>query len=153
MAAIPVYFFFAQTLMLVPGSLSFLITNSKRYHSCICRGLEHVLGHNLTMQIKVEILYYPKMWLLYCTNKIIIFSALGLFRARKCPHNAIPRAKVPSRCNSARESALFPQAAPCPFSILGRTLCVYGITLWNALRIEIKSKNSVNAFKKVTKNT
>ena len=21
------------------------------------------------MQIKVEILYYPKMWLLYCTNK------------------------------------------------------------------------------------
>ena len=39
-----------------------------------------------------------------------------------CPHNAIPHAKVPSRCNSARESALFPQAAPCPFSILGRTL-------------------------------
>ena len=25
---------------------------------------------------------------------------------------------------------------------------VYGITLWNALRTEIKSKNSVNAFKK-----
>ena len=39
-----------------------------------------------------------------------------------CPHNAIPRAKLPSRCNSARESALFPLAAPCPFSILGRTL-------------------------------
>ena len=30
---------------------------------------------------------------------------------------------MPSKCNSARESALFPQAAPCPFSILGRTLC------------------------------
>ncbi len=103
MAAIPVYFFFAQTL-LVPGSLSFLITNSKRYHSCICRGLEQV-GHNLTMQIKVEILYYPKMWLLYCTNTIIIFfrldysaheSALKMqFRAQKCPQNVIPRAKVP----------------------------------------------------------
>ena len=59
MAAIPVYFFFAQTL-LVPGSLFFLITKSKRYHSCICRGLEHVVGHTLTKQIKVEILYYPK---------------------------------------------------------------------------------------------
>ena len=50
--------------LLVSGSLFFLITNSKRYHSCICRGLEQVVGHNLTMQIKVEILYYPKMWLL-----------------------------------------------------------------------------------------
>ena len=135
MAAIPVYFFFAQTLLL-PGSLFFfLITNSKRYDSYICRGLEHVVGHNLTIQIKVEILYYPKMWLLYCTNKIIIFfppynysaheSALKMqFRAQKCPQNVIPRAKVPSKCNSARESALFPQAAPCPFSILGRTLLV-----------------------------
>ena len=95
MAAIPVYFFFAQTLLL-PGSLFFLITNSKRYDSCICRGLEHVVGHNLTIQIKVEILYYPKMWLLYCTNKIIIFFRLI----------TIPRTKVPSKCNSARKSAL-----------------------------------------------
>ena len=105
MAAKPVSFFFAQTL-LVPGSLTFLITNSKRYHSCICRGLEHVVGHNLTMQIEVEILYYPKMWLLYCTNKIIIFfppydysaheSALIMqFRAQKCPQDVIPHTKVP----------------------------------------------------------
>ena len=90
----------------LPGSLSFLINNSKRYHSCICRGLEHVVGHNLTMQIKVEILYYPKMWLLYCTNKIIIFfppydysvheSALKMqFRVQKCPQDVIPRVKVP----------------------------------------------------------
>ena len=74
----------------------FLLTNSKRHHSCICRGLEHVVGHNLTMQIKVEILYYPKMWLLYCTNKIIIF-----FRLMTIPHM-----KVPSKCNSACKSAL-----------------------------------------------
>ena len=33
------------------------------------------------------------------------------------------------------------------------SLCVYGITLWNPLRTEIKSKNSVNALKKVTQNT
>ena len=73
----------------------FSITNSKRYHSCICRGLEHV-RHHLTKQIKVEILYYPKMWLIYCTNKIIICFRLM----------TIPRTKVPSKCNSARKSAL-----------------------------------------------
>ena len=28
------------------------------------------------------------------------------------------------------------------------SLCVYGITLWNAIRTEIESKNSINAFKK-----
>ena len=39
-------------------------------------------------------------------------SALKMqFRAQKCPQNVIPR-----------ESAVFPQAALCPFSILGRTL-------------------------------
>ena len=31
--------------------------------------------------------------------------------------------------------------------------CVYGITLWNSLRTEIKSNNSINAFKKVTNDT
>ena len=118
MAAIPVYFFFAQTL-LVPGSLFFKITNSKRYHSCICRGLEHVVGHNLTMQIKVEILYYRVSEnavaiiynfigaILYCTNKIIMFFCLM----------TIPRTKVPSKCNSARKSALkmLFRARKCPF--------------------------------------
>ena len=39
-----------------------------------------------------------------------------------CPHKIIPRAKVPLKCNFANKSALFPQAAPCPFSIMGRTL-------------------------------
>ena len=34
----------------------------------------------------------------------------------------IPRAKVPLKCNFVNKSAHFPQAAPCPFSILGRTL-------------------------------
>ena len=29
---------------------------------------------------------------------------------------------MPLKCNFANKSALFPQAAPCPFSILGRTL-------------------------------
>ena len=33
-------------------------------------------------------------------------------------------------------------------NVRSMSLCVYGITLWNALRTEIKSKNSVNAFKK-----
>ena len=70
----------------------------------LCRGLEHVVGHNLTMQIKVEILYYPKMWLLYCTNNFFFppydyyahESALKMqFHAQKCPQNVIPRAKVP----------------------------------------------------------
>ena len=41
-----------------------------------------------------------------------------------CPHKIIPRAKVPLECNFANKSDLFPQAAPCPFSILGRTLLV-----------------------------
>ena len=39
-----------------------------------------------------------------------------------CPQKIITRAKVPLKCNFANKSALFPQAAPCPFSILGRTL-------------------------------
>ena len=38
-------------------------------------------------------------------------------------------------------------------NVRSMSLCVYGIMLWNALRTEIKSKNSVNAFKKVTQNT
>ena len=38
-------------------------------------------------------------------------------------------------------------------NVRSMSLCVYGITLWNALRTEIKSKNSVNAFTKVTQNT
>ena len=33
-------------------------------------------------------------------------------------------------------------------NVRSMSLCVYGITLWNALRTEIKSKNSINAFKK-----
>ena len=41
-----------------------------------------------------------------------------------CPHKIISRAKVPSKWNFANKSALFPQAAPCPISILGRTLVV-----------------------------
>ena len=41
-----------------------------------------------------------------------------------CPQKIITRAKVPLKCNFANKSALFPQAAPCPFSILGRTLVV-----------------------------
>ena len=32
-------------------------------------------------------------------------------------------------------------------NVRSMSLCVYGITLWNALRTDIKSKNSVNAFK------
>ena len=39
-----------------------------------------------------------------------------------CPQKIIPRVKVPLKCNSANKSALFPQAVPCSFSILGRTL-------------------------------
>ena len=39
-----------------------------------------------------------------------------------CPQKIISRVKVPLKCNSANKSALFPQAARCPFSILGRTL-------------------------------
>ena len=39
-----------------------------------------------------------------------------------CPQKTISRAKVPLKCNFANKSALFPQAAPCSFSILGRTL-------------------------------
>ena len=138
MAAIPVSFFFAQTL-LVPGSLTFLITNSKRYHSCICRGLEHVVGHNLTMQIEVEILYYPKMWLLYCTNKIIIFfppydysaheSALIMqFRAQKCPQDVIPRAKVPFSLKQHR--ALFQSwAEHCTVMCIVRCV-IYAKSIW-----------------------
>ena len=38
------------------------------------------------------------------------------------PQKIIHRAKVPVKCNFVHKSALFPQAAPCPFSILGRTL-------------------------------
>ena len=38
------------------------------------------------------------------------------------PQKIIPRTKVPLKCNFANKSALFPQVAPCPFSILGRTL-------------------------------
>ena len=38
-------------------------------------------------------------------------------------------------------------------NVRSMSLCVYGITLWNALRTDIKSKNSVNAFKKVAQNT
>ena len=34
-----------------------------------------------------------------------------------------------------------------------RSMSLCGITLWNALRTEIKSKNSVNEFKKVTQNS
>ena len=33
-------------------------------------------------------------------------------------------------------------------NVISMSLCVYVITLWNALRTEINSKNSVNAFKK-----
>ena len=33
-------------------------------------------------------------------------------------------------------------------NVRSMSLCVYGITLWNALQTDIKSKNSVNAFKK-----
>ena len=40
-----------------------------------------------------------------------------------------------------------------PSNVRSMFLCVYGITQWHALRTEIKCKNSVNAFKKVTKNT
>ena len=43
-----------------------------------------------------------------------------------CPQKIITRAKVPLKCNFANKSALFPQAAPCPFSILGRTLDYVG---------------------------
>ena len=32
-----------------------------------------------------------------------------------CPQKIITRAKVPLKCNFANKSALFPQAAPCPF--------------------------------------
>ena len=39
-----------------------------------------------------------------------------------CPQKVITRVKVPLKYNFANKSALFPQAAPCPFSILGRTL-------------------------------
>ena len=39
-----------------------------------------------------------------------------------CPQKIITCVKVPLKCNFANKSALFPQAAPCPFSILGRTL-------------------------------
>ena len=33
-------------------------------------------------------------------------------------------------------------------NVISMSLCVYVVTLWNALRTEINSKNSVNAFKK-----
>ncbi len=95
------------------------------------------------MQFKVEILYYPKMWLLYCTNKIIIFFRLM----------TIPRTKVPSKCNSARESALFPQAAPCHFSTLNIVaimffylqvvLLITRITLYSV----ISFRNKIGHFK------
>ena len=42
-----------------------------------------------------------------------------------------------------------------PYYVRSMSLCVYYygiITLWNSSRTEIKSKNSVNALKKVTKN-
>ena len=45
-----------------------------------------------------------------------------------CPQKIITRAKVPLKCNFANKSALFPQAAPCPFSILGRTLVIINLT-------------------------
>ena len=35
-----------------------------------------------------------------------------------CPQKIIMRAKVPLKCNFANKSALFPQAAPCPFQSL-----------------------------------
>ena len=58
-----------------------------------------------------------------------------------CPQKIITRAKVPLKCNFANKSALFPQAAPCPFSILGRTLSIDLIQNWppmsNRRRIKI----------------
>ena len=37
---------------------------------------------------------------------------------------------------------------PCvSWNVRSMSLCVYGIALWNALRTDIKSKNSVNTFK------
>ena len=48
--------------------------------------------------------------------------------------------------NNLLGRAFLPTLDQCP-------LCAYGITLWNALGTEIKTKNSVNAFEKVNKNT
>ena len=51
-----------------------------------------------------------------------------------CPRNIVPRAKVPSKCKSSNKSALFPQAAPCPISILGRTL-------YNTVNYDVTTKS------------
>ena len=70
-----------------------------------------------------------------------------------CPQKIIMRAKVPLKYNFANKSALFPQAAPCPFSILGRTL-VYSfypraIRIWNTIPKEITEIKQPESFQAV----
>ena len=43
----------------------------------------------ITMQIKVEILSYPKMWLPYCTNKSIILFRLIFFYDHSAHESAL----------------------------------------------------------------
>ena len=64
-----------------------------------------------------------------------------------CPQKIITRAKVHLKCNFVNKSALFPQAAPCPFSILGRTLLKQikqiRITLMTMFKVTTSPPNEV----------